>query len=129
VKKAFIANILISSLSCLALFVPRSASAQVLPQPWVSIGEKDGEVTYAVGVRALDFGVELGRGPDGATGADVLKFISLPVISPYVGVGWYSEDKGVAFSGGVQVGTNENVFIGGGYNSVRGLNGQLGIRF
>jgi hypothetical protein len=129
VKKAFIANLLISSLSCLTLFVPRSASAQVLPQPWVSIGEKDGEVTYAVGVRALDFGVELGRGPNGATGADVLKFISLPVISPYVGVGWYSEDKGVAFSGGVQVGINENVFIGGGYNSVRGLNGQLGIRF
>ncbi|WP_414529845.1 hypothetical protein [Nodularia chucula] len=128
-KKAVITQILISSLSGLTLFLPSQASAQFLPQPWVSIGEKDGDVTYAVGIRALDFGVELGRGPDGATGADVLKFISLPVISPYVGVGWYSEDKGVAFSGGVQVGAGDNVFIGGGYNSVRGVNGQLGIRF
>ncbi|MEA5579904.1 hypothetical protein VB620_00945 [Nodularia harveyana UHCC-0300] len=128
-KKAVIAKILISSLSCLSLFLPSQADAQLLPQPWVSIGEKDGDVTYAVGVRALDFGVELGQGPDGSTGADILKFISLPVISPYVGVGWYSEDQGVAFSGGVQVGASDNVFIGGGYNSVRGVNGQLGIRF
>ena len=128
-KKAVLAKILISSLSCLTLFVPSQASAQFLPQPWVSIGEKDGEATYAVGVRALDFGVELGRGPDGATGADVLKFLSLPVISPYVGVGWYSEDQGVAFSGGVQAAATDNVFIGAGYNSVRGVNCQLGIKF
>jgi hypothetical protein len=129
VKKALIAQILISSLSCLTIFLPSQASAQFLPQPWVSVGEKEGEVTYAVGVRALDFGVEIGTGPDSATGADVLKFLSLPVISPYVGVGWYSEDKGVAFSGGVQVGATDNIFIGAGYNSVRGFNGQLGIKF
>ncbi|MBE9050400.1 hypothetical protein IQ243_08245 [Nostocales cyanobacterium LEGE 11386] len=128
-KKAIIAKILIPSLSWLTIFVPSQASAQLLPQPWVSVGGKDGEVTYAVGARALDFGVEVGRGPDGATGADILKFLSLPVISPYVGVGLYSEDKGVAFSGGVQVGATDNVFVGAGYNSVRGFNGQLGIRF
>ncbi|MEA5515879.1 hypothetical protein [Nodularia sp. UHCC 0506] len=128
-KKAVLAKILISSLSCLTVFVPNQASAQFLPQPWVSVGEKDGDVTYAVGVRALDFGVEVGVGPDGSVGADVLKFLSLPVISPYVGVGWYSEDQGVAFSGGVQVGATDNVFIGAGYNSVRGFNGQLGIKF
>ncbi len=128
-KKAVLAKILISSLSCLTAFVPSQASAQFLPQPWVSVGGKDGEVTYAVGARAFDFGVEVGRGPDGAVGADVLKFLSLPVISPYVGVGWYSEDKGVAVSGGVQVSATDNVFIGGGYNSVRGFNGQLGIKF
>lgn len=128
-KRAVITKTLLASLGLFAVFAPSQASAQLLPQPWVSVGGKDGEVTYAVGARAFDFGVELGRGPDGATGVDVLKFVSLPVISPYVGVGLYSEDKGVAFSGGVQVGAADNVFVGAGYNSVRGFNGQLGIRF
>lgn len=128
-KKAVITKILISSLSCLPLLFPSQASAQFLPRPWVSVGEKDGEVTYAVGVRALGFGVELGKGPDDAVGGDVLKFISLPIISPYVGVGWYSEDKGVAYSGGVHVGATDNLFLGAGYNSVRGVNGQIGIKF
>jgi hypothetical protein len=62
-------------------------------------------------------------------GADVLKFLSLPVISPYVGLGWYSEDKGLAVSGGVQVVTSDHVFVGAGYNSVRGVNGQIGVKF
>ncbi|MHC5613989.1 MAG: hypothetical protein ACYTXA_24090, partial [Nostoc sp.] len=108
---------------------PSQVSAQLIPQPWVSVGGKDGDITYAVGARAFNFGVELGAGPDGATGVDVLKFISLPVISPYVGVGLYSEDKGVAISGGVQVRATDKVFVGAGYNSIRGFNGQLGIRF
>jgi len=129
VKKRTIAKTLITSLGFLALLTPTQASAQLIPQPWVSVGGKDGDVTYAVGARALNLGVELGVGTDGATGVDVLKFISLPVISPYVGLGYYSEDKGVAFSGGVQVGATDNVFVGAGYNSVRGINGQLGIRF
>jgi hypothetical protein len=128
-KSAVITKTLVASLGLFAVFAPSQASAQLLPQPWVSVGGQDGEVTYAVGARALDFGVEVGRGPDGATGVDVLKFLSLPIISPYVGVGLYSEDKGVAFSGGVQVGATDNVFVGAGYNSVRGFNGQLGIRF
>jgi opacity protein-like surface antigen len=51
------------------------------------------------------------------------------VVSPYVGLGYYSEDKGLAVSGGVQVSATDNVFVGAGYNSVRGFNGQLGIRF
>lgn len=128
-KKSVIAKILIPSLTCLTVFVPSPAPAQLLPQPWVSVGEKDGEVTYAAGVRVLDFGFEIGRGLEGATGGDVLKFFSLPVISPYVGLGWYSEDQGVAVSGGVQIGATDNIFIGAGYNSVRGFNGQLGIKF
>jgi len=129
VKKVTIVKTLITSLGFLALLTPTQASAQLIPQPWISVGGKDGDVTYAVGARALNLGVELGVGTDGATGVDVLKFISLPVISPYVGLGYYSEDKGVAFSGGVQVGATDNVFVGAGYNSVRGINGQLGIRF
>ncbi len=128
-KKAIIAKILTTSLGSIAIFTPNQASAQLIPQPWVSVGAKDGDVTYAVGARALDLGVEVGSGVDGATGVDVLKFISLPVISPYVGLGYYSEDKGVAVSGGVQVSATDNVFVGAGYNSVRGFNGQLGIKF
>jgi len=129
VKTAIIVKTLIASLALVALFTPIQASAQLIPQPWVSVGGKDGDVTYAVGARALNLGVEVGSGPNGSTGVDVLKFINLPVISPYVGVGYYSEDKGVAVSGGVQVGATDHVFVGAGYNSVRGFNGQLGIKF
>ncbi|MFO0139855.1 MAG: hypothetical protein ACK513_00320, partial [Aphanizomenon sp.] len=64
-----------------------------------------------------------------AMGADFLKFLGLPFISPYVGIGWYSEDQGVAVSGGVQVVTSDHVFVGAGYNSVRGVNGQIGVKF
>jgi opacity protein-like surface antigen len=129
VKTAIITKTLIASASLLAIFSPLSASAQIVPQPWVSVGAKDGDVTYSAGARALGLGAELGVGPDGATGVDVLKFLSLPFISPYVGLGYYSDDKGVAVSGGVQVGATKNLFVGAGYNSVRGFNGQLGIRF
>ncbi len=128
-KKAIIAKTLITSLGLLALFAPNQASAQLLPQPWVSVGGNDGDTTYAVGARALNLGVELGRGPKDSTGVDVLKFLSLPLISPYVGVGLYSNDKGVAFSGGVQIGATDHIFVGAGYNSIRGFNGQLGIKF
>ncbi|OKH13558.1 hypothetical protein NIES592_13065 [Fischerella major NIES-592] len=120
---------ILSFISCLVLLTPRVAHAQLVPQPWVSVGSKDGDVTYSVGARALNWGAELGIGPDIATGVDVLKFLSLPVVSPYVGLGYYSEDKGLAVSGGVQVGAGDNLFLGAGYNSVRGINGQLGVRF
>ncbi|WGV28714.1 hypothetical protein [Halotia branconii] len=128
-KKAIIAKILMTFLGSVAALTPNQVSAQLIPQPWVSVGGIDGDITYAVGARALDLGVEVGSGADGATGVDVLKFLSLPVISPYVGLGYYSEDKGVAVSGGVQVSATDNVFVGAGYNSVRGFNGQLGIKF
>jgi len=129
VKTRLIKITLITSLTSLGLIFSQEASAQLVPQPWVSVGVKDSDVTFSVGARALDVGVELGNGPDGATGVDVLKFFSLPVISPYVGLGLYSADKGVAVSGGVQVGAADNIFLGLGYNSVRGVNGQVGLRF
>ncbi|WP_413173040.1 hypothetical protein [Anabaena azotica] len=128
-KPVVMIKTVITSLGLLVLLNPNQASAQIVPQPWVSVGGKDGDVTYAVGARALNLGVEVGTGADGATGVDVLKFINLPVISPYVGVGYYSEDKGVAFSGGVQANATEHIFLGAGYNSVRGFNGQLGVKF
>ncbi|OKH37788.1 hypothetical protein NIES2101_36425 [Calothrix sp. HK-06] len=128
-KTALITKTLIASVGIFTLFSPSGASAQLIPQPWVSVGGNEGDVTYSVGARAFDIGAELGFGPDGSTGVDVLKFLSLPFVSPYIGLGYYSEDKGVAFSGGVQVRASDNFFVGGGYNSVRGFNGQLGIRF
>lgn len=128
-KPGFMVKTILTSLGLMAVFTPLSAYAQIIPQPWVSVGSKDGDVTYSVGARALDIGAELGVGPDGATGVDVLKFLSLPYVSPYVGLGYYSDDKGVAVSGGVQLRATQNLFVGGGYNSVRGFNGQLGIRF
>lgn len=120
---------LVASISLLVLLAPTKANSQLIPQPWASVGGKDSDVTFAVGARAIDFGVELGKGPDNSTGVDVLKFFSLPVISPYVGLGLYSADRGVAVSGGVQVGATDNIFVGVGYNSVRGINGQVGVRF
>lgn len=119
---------LIGALTLIVGLAPIQANCQVVPQPWISGGVKDSDLSFSVGARALGIGVELGVGPDGATGVDVLKFINLPVISPYVGLGLYSEDKGVAISGGIQIGVSDDVFLGVGYNSVRGVNGQFGLR-
>nr|WP_202895400.1 hypothetical protein [Iningainema tapete] len=139
---------MIASVSLLTLFAPLQANAQKLPQPWVSVGSKEGEMTYSVGAKASTLGVEYGVGPDKAQGIDVLEFIKLPIfssgsitgglirkiisfpdITPYVGLGLYSQNKGLALSGGVHVSTSKKVFAGVGYNTVRGLNGQLGVKF
>ncbi|MDJ0677629.1 MAG: hypothetical protein QNJ36_19975 [Calothrix sp. MO_167.B42] len=128
-KTTVIFKVAIASVGLFFLWTPLRADAQIVPRPWVSVGSQEGDVTYAVGARALGLGAELGVGPDGAVGVDLLKFLNLPVISPYVGVGYYTEDKGVAVSGGVQVSATDNVFVGVGYNSIRGVNGQLGVKF
>jgi hypothetical protein len=104
------------------------AAAQLIPEPWVSVGSKDSAVTYGVGVRFFDIGAEVGTGPNGVTGVDALKFFSLPFVVPYAGLGLYG-DKGVAYSGGVQLTPPGNMFYGVGYHSIRGINGQLGIKF
>ena len=104
------------------------ASAQLIPEPWVTVGSKDSTLTYGVGVKIFDFGAEIGTGSGGSTGVDVLKFLSLPFVSPYAGVGIYG-DKGVAYSGGVHFTPPGNAFFGLGYHSVRGINGQIGIKF
>jgi len=128
-KIAFIGKTLIASVGILTLLVPQRADAQIIPQPWVSVGAKDGDVTYAVGAKALNYGAELGVGEDGAVGVDILQFLPLPKISPFVGLGYYTEGKGIAVSGGVQVSPSNNFFVGAGYNTRRGINGQLGIKF
>lgn len=128
-KSGLAKTTLAASVTALALFSPHPASAQLVPQPWVAVGVEDSDVTFAVGARVVGVGVELGFGPGGATGVDLLKFFNLPVVAPYIGLGLYSEDEDIAVSGGVQVGAAKNIFLGVGYNSVRGVNGQIGVRF
>ncbi|AFZ43099.1 hypothetical protein PCC7418_0885 [Halothece sp. PCC 7418] len=108
----------------------KPALSQITPQPWGTIGVEDSEVSYGIGVRWFDFGVELGGREDGAFGVDVIKFISFPVVSPYIGLGLYDDaEDDVAISGGLQVHPPGNVFFGAGYHSIRGVNGQLGVKF
>lgn len=132
-KVALIGKTLAASLGLLAFIAPQRADAQIVPnivpEPWVSVGAKDGDVTYAVGAKFAGYGAELGVGEDGAVGVDVLQFLPLPAVSPYVGVGYYTEGKGVSVSGGVQVNPTNSLMVGAGYNSRRGFNGQLGIKF
>ena len=104
------------------------ASAQIVPEPWVTVGSKDSDITYGAGVKFLDFGAEIGTGPKGVTGVDALKFFGFPFVSPYAGLGLYG-DKGVAYSGGVQFTPPGDTFFGVGYHSIRGVNGQVGIKF
>lgn len=104
------------------------ASAQLVPEPWVTVGSKDSNLTYGVGVKVFDLGVEVGTVSKGATGVDALKFFSFPAVSPYVGLGLYG-DRGVAYSGGVQFTPSGNTFFGVGYHSIRGINGQVGFKF
>ncbi len=103
-------------------------SAQLVPEPWITVGSKDSTLTYGVGVKIFDLGAEIGTGSGGATGVDLLKFFSLPFVSPYAGLGIYG-DKGIAYSGGVHFTPPGNAFFGVGYHSVRGINGQIGIKF
>lgn len=124
-----------AAIAAIVLGSDRRAIAQLAPRPWVSVGIEDSEPTFSVGVRALGFGAELGLTNDSTVGVDVMKFINPPFISQvsgYVGVGLYddpdSDDRDLAFSGGVQVFPEGNIFFGAGYHSIRGINGQIGIK-
>ena len=108
------------------IFAP-PASSQILPEVWATVGSVDDLVSYGAGVRFVGVGIEVGTGEEGATGGDILTFLSLPIVSPYVGLGYYSGDESVAYSGGVHV-TLGGLVVGGGYHSIRGVNGQLGFK-
>jgi hypothetical protein len=116
-------------LASLVLLPLQPARSQLIPQVWGSVGVKDEDVSYAGGVRLLNFGLEVGTGKEGATGGDALIFLDFPIVSPYVGVGIYSGDDTVAYSGGLQLRPPGNLFFGAGYHSIRGVNGQIGIKF
>lgn len=118
-----------------AVFLAPSASAQLLPQPWVSVGVQDSEPTFSVGVRGLGLGLELGLTEESAVGIDVMKFLSPPLIgtiSGYVGVGIYNNPdasgQDFAYSAGVQILPDGNFFFGAGYHNLRGINGQIGFK-
>ena len=105
------------------------AHSQVLPEVWGTVGTKDDDISYGVGTKWAGFGLEVGTGEEGATGGDFLVFFAFPVISPYVGLGLYSGDDTVAYSGGVHLyPANSRFFFGGGYHSIRGINGKLGFK-
>jgi hypothetical protein len=122
-------SIALASIAGASLMTVTSAQAQLLPEPWVSVGTKDSAVSYSIGVKIFDLGAEFGSGAQGATGVDALKFFSLPFVSPYVGLGYYSGRESIAYSGGVKFTPPGNVFYGAGYHSIRGINGQVGVRF
>lgn len=119
-------------LTALASLEAAPAAAQLVPQPWVSVGAQSDDVTLSAGIRALNLGLEVGKGPADSVGVDVMTFFNVPLapgqLSPYVGVGYYSDDEGVAVSGGVQVNPSERLVLGVGYHSIRGVNGQIGFR-
>jgi hypothetical protein len=114
--------------ACASLICAAPASSQILPEVWGTIGSVDDLVSYGAGARFAGTGLEIGTGEEGATGADFLTFISLPVVSSYLGIGYYTGDETIAYSLGVHLGTG-NLVVGGGYHSVRGINGQLGFKF
>jgi hypothetical protein len=122
-------SIALASIAGASLMTATSVQAQLVPEPWVSIGTKDSAVSYSVGVKIFDLGAEFGSGAQGVTGFDALKFFSLPFVSPYVGLGYYSGKEAIAYSGGVKFTPPGNVFYGAGYHSIRGINGQVGVRF
>lgn len=126
IKSIWIA--LTASISLFTLIQAQPATAQLVPQPWVTVGGKDGAISYGVGVKFLDFGAEFGTGANSVTGVDALKFFSVPFVSPYVGLGIYG-DRGVSYSAGVHLEPPGNTFYGVGYHSIRGINGQLGFKF
>ena len=124
-QQTFVTSILTA---CMSVVWANPANSQLLPEVWATVGSVDDLISYGAGVRSVGTGIEIGTGEEGATGGDFLTFISLPVVSPYVGIGYYTGDETIAYSGGVHLGTDRLV-IGGGYHSVRGFNGKLGFKF
>lgn len=125
-QHAIVTGILATAASTL---VAAPASSQILPEVWATVGSVDDLVSYGAGVRFAGSGIEIGTGEDGATGGDFLTFFSFPVVSPYVGVGYYTGDETIAYSGGVHISAGRRLVIGGGYHSIRGINGKLGFKF
>jgi hypothetical protein len=126
-QQTILTGILTASLSTICA---SPAQSQIIsPEVWATVGSVDDLVSYGVGARFTSTGIEFGTGEDGATGADFLTFISLPVVSPYLGLGYYSGDENVAYSVGAHLSAGSRLVVGAGYHSVRGFNGQLGFQF
>lgn len=115
--------------ACVSTVGALPASSQILPEVWATVGSVDDLISYGAGVRFAGTGIEIGTGEEGATGADFLTFLSFPIVSPYLGLGYYTGDESVAYSAGAHISAGRRLVIGAGYHSVRGFNGQLGFRF
>ena len=113
--------------ACVTTICAEPASSQISPEIWGTVGAIDDLISYGAGARLGSTGIEVGTGEEGATGADFLTFIRFPIISPYLGVGYYSGDENIAFSGGGHLNFGGIFVVGGGYHSVRGPNGKLGL--
>ena len=125
-RHAIVTGILATAFST---FGAAPATSQILPEVWATVGSVDDLVSYGAGARFASSGIEIGTGEEGATGGDFLTFLSFPVVSPYVGIGYYTGDETVAFSGGLHISAGRRLVIGGGFHTVRGVNGKLGFRF
>ena len=126
-KPAVVVGITAACISSTVWATP--ASSQILPEVWGTVGSIDDLVSYGAGFRFAGTALEVGTGKEGATGADFLTFVPLPVASPYVGIGYYTGDTTIAYSGGIHISAGKFLMIGGGYHSVRGINGKLGFKF
>ncbi|MCC0178595.1 hypothetical protein I4641_16605 [Waterburya agarophytonicola K14] len=115
--------------ACISTIWAAPASSQILPEVWGTIGTVDDLVSYGAGFRFAGTALEVGTGEEGATGADFLTFVPLPVVSPFLGIGYYTGDENIAYSGGVHISAGKFLVVGGGYHSVRGINGILGFKF
>ena len=69
--------------ACISTVCATTASSQILPEVWATVGSVDDLVSYGAGVRFVGTGIEVGTGEDGATGGDFLTFINLPVKFPF----------------------------------------------
>jgi hypothetical protein len=127
-KQVIYTGLLTACVSTIYALCASPASSQILPEVWGTVGSVDDLISYGAGIRFAGSGLEIGTGEEGATGADFLTFISLPVVSPYLGLGYYSGDENIAYSVGLHVGAGSRLVVGAGYHSVRGFNGQLGFK-
>jgi|GEM_PF-433362 len=116
------------AISCLMLGNIAPAYSQIKPEVWGSVGTKDDDISYAGGVKWAGFALEVGTRDD-AVGGDFLTFFPVPFVSPYLGLGVYSGDETIAYSGGAHLYPGDNIFVGAGYHSIRGINGKLGFKF
>ena len=117
------------TISCLTLGNVSPAYSQITPQVWSSIGSKDNNLSYAAGVKWAGFALEFGAGKEGVAGGDFLTFLPVPFVSPYAGLGVYSGDNTLAYSGGLHLYPSAHLFVGMGYHSIRGINGKIGFKF
>lgn len=48
-------KILVIAVSLGAFLAPSPVNSQLIPQPWVSVGVKDNDPTFALGARAINW--------------------------------------------------------------------------